>query len=72
MKEGEKKNVEEPVAAPFDEAPVELGNTEIALISLWAVFTAAIFGLLYKITKEADEEHQRTVKSVTLKEICEK
>ena len=69
MKQGEKKDA---AALVVDDPALELGNTEIALISLWAVFTAAIFALLYKITREADEEHQRTIKTVTLKELQEK
>ena len=36
------------------------GTTEYALISMWAIFTAGVFGLLYKITSEADEELQQT------------
>ena len=32
------------------------GTTEYVLISMWAIFTAGVFCLLYKITKEADEE----------------
>ena len=32
------------------------GTTEYVLITLWALFTTGVFCLLYKITKEADEE----------------
>ena len=34
---------------------IELGTTEYILISMWLAFTTGVFGLLYKITKEADE-----------------
>lgn len=46
---------------------VQLGNTEYALISLWFVFTAIVFGLLYKITKEAvcDDEQEKVEKKKT-------
>ena len=37
----------------------EMGTTEYCLIGLWAVFTAGIFGLLYRITQEADEEQRK-------------
>ena len=35
---------------------LDLGTTEYVLITLWFIFTAGVFGLLYKITKEADED----------------
>ena len=46
---------------------VQLGNTEYALISLWFVFTAIVFGLLYKITKEAvcDDKEEKVAKKTT-------
>ena len=48
---------------------VKLGNTEYALISLWFVFTAVVFGLLYKITNEAvcDDEEEKDEKKQDLK-----
>ena len=33
---------------------IDLGTTEYVLISMWFAFTAGVFGLLYKITSEAD------------------
>lgn len=42
-------------------ADIQLGNTEYALISLWFVFTAIVFGLLYKITKEAVSDEEEIV-----------
>ena len=41
---------------------VDLGTTEYVLISMWFAFTAGVFGLLYKITKEADEECDENIK----------
>ena len=38
------------------------GTTEKVLISMWFAFTAGVFGLLYKITKEADEECEEQMK----------
>ena len=40
----------------------DLGTTEYVLISMWFAFTAGVFGLLYKITKEADEECDANIK----------
>ena len=37
----------------------QMGPTEYCLIGLWAVFTAGIFALLYRITQEADEENEK-------------
>ena len=41
-----------------------MGYTEYALISLWLAFTLGIFGLLYRITNEADEEHRKNAKRI--------
>jgi hypothetical protein len=41
---------------------IDLGTTEYVLISLWFTFTAGVFALLYKITKEADEECEQNAK----------
>ena len=43
---------------------IDLGTTEYVLISMWFAFTAGVFGLLYKITKEADEECEENIKRV--------
>ena len=43
---------------------IDLGTTEYVLISMWFAFTAGVFGLLYKITKEADEECDENIKRV--------
>ena len=34
----------------IDSDEITFGTTEYALISMWAIFTAGVFGLLYKIT----------------------
>ena len=41
---------------------LELGTTEYVLISMWFAFTAGVFGLLYKITSEADQECENNLK----------
>tara|TARA_B110000285_G_scaffold211513_1_gene254257 strand:+ start:360 stop:542 length:183 start_codon:yes stop_codon:yes gene_type:complete len=41
---------------------IQLGTTEYILISLWFAFTTGVFGLLYKITKEADDSCDDQVK----------
>ena len=33
---------------------IEFGAIEYTLLTLWAAFTAGVFGLLYKITQEAE------------------
>ena len=58
-KDGEQVLV--PVSDGFDG---EMGYTEYALISLWLAFTLGIFGLLYRITNEADEEHRKNAKRI--------
>ena len=45
--------------ALVDPENMEFGTTEYALIGLWAFFTTGVFGLLYKITQEADQEFER-------------
>ena len=58
------QNLESYVPSPTDSTAteelnlenMELGTTEYVLIGLWALFTTGVFGLLYKITKEADHE----------------
>lgn len=49
-----------PLLQNLSQEDMVLGNTEYALISVWFVFTAIVFGLLYKITKEiaCDDEQQ--------------
>ena len=39
-----------------------MGTTEYVLIAMWFAFTAGVFGLLYRITKEADEECEQNIK----------
>ena len=53
--EAEKQKGEEVVIADKN-LDLDLGTTEYVLITLWFIFTAGVFGLLYKITKEADED----------------
>ena len=53
--EAEKQKGEEVVIANKN-LDLDLGTTEYVLITLWFIFTAGVFGLLYKITKEADED----------------
>ena len=36
------------------------GTTEYVLFSVWMMFTAGMFTLLYKITQEADEDLKST------------
>ena len=45
---------------------IDLGTTEYVLISMWFAFTAGVFGLLYKITKEADEECEQNAKRASV------
>ena len=33
-----------------------MGHTEMALISVWFIFTIVVFGLMWKITREAEKE----------------
>ena len=53
----ERKHGEEILATVHNDP--DMGYTEYALISLWLAFTVGIFGLLYRITNEADEEHKK-------------
>ena len=49
-------------AEAVDPESLAFGTTEYVLITMWALFTAGVFSLLYKITKEADEELHQTSK----------
>ena len=61
IKHGEKDEKDEDLTelTGTEFAHEEMGTTEYCLIGLWAVFTAGIFALLYRITQEADEEHEQ-------------
>ena len=59
---------EEQNARASSNLDIELGTTEYILISLWLAFTTGVFGLLYKITKEADEACEVDLRLVEEKE----
>ena len=50
-----RSSLETEKAAKSNNLDLDLGTTEYVLISLWLAFTTGVFGLLYKITKEADD-----------------
>ena len=43
-------------AEEIDGETIDFGTTEYILITMWAIFTAGVFGILYKITMDAEEE----------------
>lgn len=49
------------VSEELEAESLDFGTTEYILISMWAMFTAGVFAILYKITVEADEELHSSV-----------